>query len=150
VSELIALDTNVLVYSYFEDAPQFAASDRVLKSAEWEGAGLCVADQVLAEFFATVTNAKQVSNPMTSEEAAGAVREILALPGIVPLPTPVGLAARWLELVDRHPVTRQAIFDLQLAATLIANGVHRIYTYDATHFASVPDLEIVEPGEARG
>jgi hypothetical protein len=41
--------------------------------AEQEGGGLCVADQVLAEFFATVTNPKQVSAPMTSVEAAGAV-----------------------------------------------------------------------------
>lgn len=148
MSELIALDTNVLVYAYFEDSPHFAVSDTLLAAAEQEAAGLCVADQVLAEFFATVTNPKQVSSPMTSAEAAGAVREILALPGIVPLPTPVGLTSRWLELVDEHPVTRQAIFDLQLAATLIANGVRRIYTFDATHFASIPEFEALEPGIA--
>jgi predicted nucleic acid-binding protein len=58
----------------------------------------------------------------------------------------VGLTSRWLELVAEHPVTRQAIFDLQLAATLLANGIRRIYTYDATHFASIPGLEALQPG----
>jgi hypothetical protein len=40
-----------------------------------------------------------------------------------------------LDLMQHHPqVSRQEIFDLFLVATMMANGVTRIYTYNQQHF----------------
>jgi predicted nucleic acid-binding protein len=44
-----------------------------------------------------------------------------------------------------HPVRGGAVFDLELVATLAANGVDRICTFDRADFGGFPGLEIVTP-----
>jgi predicted nucleic acid-binding protein len=50
-----------------------------------------------------------------------------------------------LDLLRRHPVTGGDVFDLQIVATMQANGVERIYTFNADDFAVFPELSIVTP-----
>jgi predicted nucleic acid-binding protein len=42
-------------------------------------------------------------------------------------------------------VTGGAVFDLQLAATMLANGVNRIYTYNTGDFDLFKELAGSEP-----
>ncbi len=37
------------------------------------------------------------------------------------------------------------IFDVQLAATMLANGVRRIHTFNRSDFERFPDLEVLTP-----
>jgi predicted nucleic acid-binding protein len=37
------------------------------------------------------------------------------------------------------------IHDLALAATMLANGVSRIYTYDQEHFSRIPGIQVLTP-----
>jgi len=37
------------------------------------------------------------------------------------------------------------VFDLQLAATMIENGVRRIYTYDRADFEILAELDVLTP-----
>lgn len=39
------------------------------------------------------------------------------------------------------------MFDVQLAATVIENGVKRLYTYNSADFELIPDLEVLTPEE---
>jgi predicted nucleic acid-binding protein len=50
-----------------------------------------------------------------------------------------------MELLERHPVTGGDVFDLQLAATMKANNVQRIYTFNAEDFEVFPELTVVVP-----
>lgn len=50
-----------------------------------------------------------------------------------------------LDLLRRHPVTGGDVFDLQIVAAMQTNGVHRIYTFNASDFAVFPELSIVTP-----
>jgi predicted nucleic acid-binding protein len=47
--------------------------------------------------------------------------------------------------VRRHPVTGGDVFDLQIIATMQANGVHRIYTFNTEDFDVFPELAAVTP-----
>jgi len=58
------LDTNVLVYAYYQQSPQHAACRALL-----DGAGLCVAPRNLSEFFAIVTSPKRVTQAKSPIEA---------------------------------------------------------------------------------
>ncbi len=51
-TELVLVDTNVLVYSFFRDHPLYPASAHPTDHAQASEAGLCVVPQVLAEFYA--------------------------------------------------------------------------------------------------
>ncbi len=139
------LDTNVLVYAFYRDAPQHAAAFRLLEQAQNEGASLCVAPQVLAEFFSVVTNPRRVSSPFAPREALEELDNIQALPGMTVLPVPVDVVNRWTELVRRHPVTGRKVFDVQLIATMLGNGVKKMYTFNVTDFESFADIEVITP-----
>jgi predicted nucleic acid-binding protein len=56
------------------------------------------------------------------------------------LPTPARAVAGWMKLLQRHPVTGGDIFDLQIVATMQANGMQRIYTFNGDDFRVFPEL----------
>lgn len=65
---------------------------------------------------------------------------------------PVHAVDRLLDLLRRHPVTGGDVFDLQIVATMQANGVQRIYTFNTADFTfntadfdAFPELSIVTP-----
>jgi predicted nucleic acid-binding protein len=70
-AEISLLDTNILVYSVLSGSEKHIAARRLLEQANVAGAGLCVCSQVLAEFFAVVTDPRRVSNSREPEEALG-------------------------------------------------------------------------------
>jgi len=141
----IAIDANVLVYALYRDAPQHASSRAFLDRAQRGELTLCFTSQTLAEFFSVVTSARRVSAPRTPEEAVGAIQSLLAVPGATVLPVPADVTSRWLDLLSRHPVRGGGIFDLQLIATLMANGVEKICTFNRQDFEGFPGLQVLTP-----
>jgi predicted nucleic acid-binding protein len=139
------LDTNVLVDALYEDLPEYPAASYLLTLAEDTTAAFCVAPQVLAEFYAIITDARRVSIAYTAVEARQEVEKIRHKRGIHMLPVPVDIVDRWLELLRTHPVIRSRIFDVQLAATMLGNEVRRIYTFNVRDFTPFPELEVLIP-----
>src|SRR5688572_2616998 len=118
------VDANILVYAASPAAPQYPASRALLESE----AKLCVSPQVFAEFYSVVTNPRRVTLPFTPAEARAFIGALL--PRLDVLPMIGAVVARWAELAERHGVTGADVFDLQLVATMLENGVRRIYTYN--------------------
>lgn len=104
-----------------------------------------VTPQVLAEFYSVITNPRRVSSLFTPQEALQEVNNIRTLPGMTVLPVPVDVVDRWTDLVRRHPVTGRKIFDVQLVATMLGNGVKKIYTFNVTDFEPFADIEVLVP-----
>ncbi len=142
-SELI--DTNVLVYALFPSSSQHAASRSLLEKARDPNAGLCVFPQILAEFFAVVTNPKRVSPAKTPEEALQAIERFLALPGLALLPLPADVVTRWVRLGRSRPVKGGEVFDLQAAAGMLAHGIGTVYTFNLADFQGIPGVAAKEP-----
>jgi predicted nucleic acid-binding protein len=104
-----------------------------------------VSPQVLAEFYAVITNHRRVSAPFTSEEALTEIEKVQALPGLTLLPVPLDVVNRWAALLRKHPVTGRQVFDAQLVATMLGNGMTRLYTFNRTDFEHFPGLEVLTP-----
>lgn len=147
-AEFALLDTNVLVYGFDEQSEFHGACRRLLACAAGHSSEtrLCATPQVLAEFFAVVTNPRRVRNPRTAQEAAHVIEHMMALPNMNVLPIPVDIVSRWIALVRKLDLRGARVFDAQLAATCLANGVRRVYTYDRDHFELFSELEVVTPG----
>jgi len=143
--ELTIVDANVLVYAHLRQSPYHAASESLLTRAQEDGLELCVASQVLAEFYSVITDPRKVSAPFSPDEAATAVERIIALPGMSILPVPTDVPARWVSLARERGTKRAHVFDLQLIATMQANNVRRIYTYDRGHFSGFDGIEVLTP-----
>jgi predicted nucleic acid-binding protein len=50
-----------------------------------------------------------------------------------------------MELLRRQPVEGGDIFDVQIVATMQANRVHRICTFNTDDFRMFPELAVVIP-----
>jgi predicted nucleic acid-binding protein len=139
------LDANVLAYAVNADAPQHAVSRALLDGASDPSVTLYVTSQILCEFYSLITNPRRVAVVSSPAEALGVVSAMLALPGLYVLPTPARAVAGWMQLLQRHPVTGGDVFDLQIVATMQANGIQRIYTFNADDFNVFPELVVVTP-----
>jgi predicted nucleic acid-binding protein len=139
------LDANILAYAVDADAPQHAASRALLDAASDSFATLYVTSQILCEFYSIVTNRRRVRAAISSTEALNIISSMLALPGLYVLPTPVRAVSGWMQLLQRHPVVGGDIFDLQIVATMQANAIQRIYTFNTDDFEVFPELAVVTP-----
>ena len=139
------LDANVLAYAVDAEAPQHAASRALLDAAIDPSVTLYVTSQILCEFYSVITNPRRVRVVSSSAEALSIISAILALPGLYVLPTPSRTVAGWMQLLQRHPVTGGDVFDLQIVATMQANGIQRIYTFNTGDFEVFPELAVLTP-----
>ena len=139
------LDTNVLVYAVFQSSLQHTASRAVLDLAKNAGANLHVAPQNLAEFYSIVMSPRRVTQPKSALEALNAINSMVNLPGLSVLPVPADVVSRWTQLVGQHGVLGQKVFDVQLVATMMANGVNKIYSFNTGDFQVFPGIQAVVP-----
>ena len=137
------VDANILVYAMHADAPQHAASRALLDAARDSSTTLYVTSQILCEFYSIVTNARRVPNPRSPDEALRAISGLLSFLHVLPIPPRT--VEGWLGLLRRHPVTGGDVFDLQIVATMQANGIQRIYTFNRDDFEVFPELAVVKP-----
>lgn len=139
------VDANVLVYAVNSAALQHAASRALLEAALDPAVSLYVTSQILCEFYSLITNPKRTAMAWSSAEAVQLISELLAS-GLKVLPTPAQAVAGLLELLKRSAVTGSDVFDLQIVATMQANNIQRIYTFNAADFQKFPELAVVIPG----
>jgi predicted nucleic acid-binding protein len=139
------LDANILAYAVNADASQHAAARALLESASDPSITLYVTSQILCEFYSLITNPCRVAVASSSAEAWSIISAMLALPGLYVLPTPARAVAGWMQLLQRRPVTGGDVFDLQIVATMQANGIQRIYTFNIDDFKVFPELAVLTP-----
>jgi predicted nucleic acid-binding protein len=139
------LDANVLAYALNADAPQHTASRALLEAACDPAVTLYVTSQILCELYSLITNPRRFPAASSSTEALSIISEMLALPGLQVLPTPARAVAGWMELLRRRPVIGGDVFDLQIIATMQANGIQRIYTFNTEDFEVFPELVVLTP-----
>jgi predicted nucleic acid-binding protein len=137
------VDANILVYALDADAPQHIASRALLEAARDGDAILYVTSQIICEFYSVVTNARRVPKPRSSADALSAVTSLLAFLEV--LPVPAGAVEGLLGLLHRHPVIGGDVFDLQIVATMQANGMDRIYTFNTEDFVVFTELSVLTP-----
>jgi predicted nucleic acid-binding protein len=139
------LDANVLAYAVNVDAPQHEASRALLEAARDPSVKLYVTSQILCELYSVITNPRRVAVVSSPTEALSIISAMLTLPGLQVLPTPARAVAGWMQLLQRHPVTGGNVFDLQIVATMQANGINRIYTFNSNDFSVFSELAVVTP-----
>lgn len=106
---------------------------------------LHVTSQIVCEFYSLITNPKRTAIAWSSAEAVQLISELLAYPGLTVLPTPAQAVTGLLELLKRSAVTGSSVFDLQIVATMLANGILRIYTFNTSDFEMFKELTVAAP-----
>ncbi len=141
----ILLDTNILVHSYNRASPyQKRASDVVRKAVRGE-VEVCVAPQILYEFFAVVTNRKRVEHPLSVDEAVDICLDLWECREIEKV-NPMRIAPKEVfKLAKELKLSKGGIFDCLLAVTAKENDVEMIYTENVEDFKAYGFLKVSNP-----
>ena len=81
--------------------------------------------------------------PRTPDDAIRAIAGLLVFLHVLPIQA--RSVEGWMDLLHRHPFTGGDIFDLQIVATMQANGIQRIYTFNTGDFEVFPELAVLTP-----
>src|SRR6266487_1810528 len=110
MTQLTMIDTNVFIYAINRASPHYRAAVHLRDQAQLEDAGFCIALQILAEFYSTVTNPRRFDPPLTVDQAIQEVENIQALAGLILLPVPLDVADLWLQLIRQYRIRRSDIY----------------------------------------
>jgi predicted nucleic acid-binding protein len=142
-SNLAVIDTNILVYAA-DELSEFYAASRELRDRE--DIALAVTPQILMEFYAIITDPRRVTSPRSGEDAKAEIEKYVNSPRILTLHPTQDILTRVLALLETYSqITRQTIFDLFIVATMLGNGVNRIYTFNASDFALFTEIQVMRP-----
>jgi predicted nucleic acid-binding protein len=138
------LDTNVLLYLANPAALQHDAATRAVMRILADGSRLTVAAQVLFEFWSVATR------PVSANGLGWTVAQThLAIDGfrtrffvLEEKPEVVDL---WLDLVVSNSLKGKRIHDAHLLATMQANGVTHVLTFNTADFPPGAGLTILAP-----
>ena len=105
---------------------------------------LAVAPQVLFEFWSVATRPVHVNGlGMTAAQTLAEVEAIRAR--FLLLAEPLIVVDFWLSIVASHDLKGRRIHDAHLLATMKANGVARLLTFNAGDFPQEPGVAILTP-----
>ena len=140
---MIAIDTNLLVYSHREATPEHKAAQQALQRAAQNHFGWGISTPVLAEFWSVVTHPSCSGGPSTATQAHGFVAALTQAGARLWTPNP-GSGERLLATARDLEIEGTRIFDLQIALIAAENGAKEIWTHDQK-FLSLPGLHVRDP-----
>lgn len=141
----VCIDANVLIYATFPDFEndKYKKSVAMLDSLTTSGKTLYTTAQVLREFFAISTNSKIFKKPLTCMQASKKIKEFLDTFNLAC--ESESAVNTLLKLLEKHPVLRQKIHDMNIVATMIDNNVSHLMTFNGSDFKNIKEISVIEP-----
>jgi predicted nucleic acid-binding protein len=128
-------DTNVLVYTDDQDAPDKRDRATALYEECHGNRQAVVSTQVLQEYFVTVTRKLGVAAEIARRKTELFGRMHLVRPDLQDL----------LGAVDLHRLHRFSFWDALIVRAALVSACRRLYTEDLQHGRKIDGLEVVNP-----
>jgi len=133
------IDSNILIYAINTDSPKNRKAQEFLRE---NLKNLEVTHQNILETLRVLTHPK-FSKPMRIKLALTATRAISKSCRIIsPTQTTYYL---WLELINKHALIGNRIFDAYLTATALSNGIDIIATDNTKDFKKFKEIKVINP-----
>lgn len=142
--DLILLDSNILVFAADVLSPFHQRCKAFLGRVYHGEVKVCIAPQILFEFYAVITHPNRTKKHLTSKEALTEIELYTNDPVIEKIFQDSGIILKLIQLAKRYPAKKQDIYDLVIVATMLGNNVHKICTLD-DDFPRVEEIEIITP-----
>lgn len=142
---MVFVDTNILVYARDEENAFFKEAKKIVERIRKGKLKACISLQNLSELYATITNPKQVQNPLPASEAKKAVGEYLSYSNLKKLSIKESTVRLAIQLAEEHNITKQHFFDTQIVATMLENKVKKIFTVNTDDFSVFSEIKAENP-----
>jgi predicted nucleic acid-binding protein len=127
------VDANVLVYANLLGSMHHAAASMMLQQADAAGDELWISSQIMREYLAVVTRPQPGGPPpLTMPAAVDQVRLMLQRFQVVG--DGPDTRAQLLTLLTAYPVAGRQVHDANIVATMLANGITRLLTFNIADF----------------
>lgn len=141
---MIAVDTNILVYSHREDSPWHdAAYARIAELAEGQ-APWAIPWPCIHEFLAIVTHPRIYVPPTPLETALSQVDAWLESPSLLLLSESEGYWQELQPLLQTGKICGPQVHDTRIAGLCLHHGVTEVWTADRD-FSRFPGLKVRNP-----
>jgi toxin-antitoxin system PIN domain toxin len=141
---MIAIDTNILVYSHRRDSAFFAAARVAVRECAEGSRPWAILWPCLHEFLAVVTNPRIFKTPTPLSRAGEQIAEWLRSPGVITLAEGPGYWETLAGLLAESRVVGGKVHDARVAALCIHHGVEVLWTADRD-FSRFPRLRTHNP-----
>ena len=141
---MIAVDTNVLVYSHREDSEFHSASKELIDSLRHESAAWAIPWPCIHEFIGIVTRTGIYHPPTSLNQAFATVDAWLAGGNLHLLAESPGYFEKLRELALAAKLSGPRIHDARIAALCLHHGVRELWTADRD-FSLFPKLKTRNP-----
>jgi toxin-antitoxin system PIN domain toxin len=138
---VIAVDTNLLIYSHREDSEFHAAAKELVDSLRHHPAAWAVPWPCIHEFIAIVTHPAIYKPASTLSEALGFVDSLLASPQLHLLAESPGYFEKLRDLATTARLKGPRIHDARIAALCLHHGVRELWSADRD-FSTFPQLKV--------
>ena len=137
------VDTNVLIYANLRGSAHHAAAVEMLRQAQAAGSELWISSQIAREYLAAVTRPQPNGPPsLTMATAVAQVRLIMQRFQIIE--DGPEIRAQLLVLLSAYPVAGKQVHDANIVATMLANGITRLLTFNSADFRRFAGLITIE------
>jgi uncharacterized protein len=141
---MIAVDTNILVYSHRAESPFHAEAKQVIETLRGGAGGWSIPWPCVHEFIAVVTNPKIFKVPTPLDVAFKSIEAWLAGDNLHLLAESDGYLAKLRELALKAKVQGARIHDARIAALCLHHGINELWTADRD-FSAFPQLATRNP-----
>lgn len=140
----VCIDANILIYSTFHDfePDKHVKSVSMVDSLAASGKTLYVTSQILREFFAISTNPKIFKKPLTCKQATKKIKEFLDCFSLAS--ESETCVETLLQLLEKYPVLRQKIHDMNIVTTMLDNDITHLMTFNITDFKNINEISIID------
>ena len=141
---MIAVDTNLLVYSHREDSKFHTAANKLIDSLRHQSAVWAIPWPCVHEFIGVVTHPNIYKPPSSLNQALRAVEAWLAGGNVHLLSESPGYLEKLGDLARAAKISGPRIHDARIAALCRHHGVSELWTADRD-FSAFPQVKTRNP-----
>jgi len=141
---LIALDTNLLIYSHREESRFHPAAKELLDSLRLKTAQWAIPWPCVHEFVAIVTHPRIYNPPSSLDQAFDAVAAWQAGENLDFLSESPGYLEKLRQLAQAAQIVGPRIHDARIAALCLHHGVRELWSADRD-FSAFPQIKVLNP-----
>lgn len=140
----IALDTNIVLRTANTADAEHGRVRGLVETLTAAGNDLCVAPQVVYEYWVVATRPPDVNGlGLTPTDARLSIDRVLRAFRLVS--EPPDLTARWLDLCTSRQISGRIAHDARLAAWMLSYSISRFVTLNPGDFKRFPEIECITP-----
>jgi predicted nucleic acid-binding protein len=138
------VDTNVLLRAAHRESPEHDTAVAAIASLEARGEMLCLATQILVEFWVVATRPIEVNGlGWATDLVKLEIERLLSqFPLLQEQPDTI---THWLQLVATHDIKGKRAHDVKLVALMLANDITHLLTFNTDDFKVFPDITLTHP-----